>query len=158
LWVKGDEPCAESEVFAGPTLNRQDLNDIIGRSNYLYTEASSVLYHLPYLSNLRILMRARIDPTAMAVNYQDHIILFGDSLTQRSWDIDQGGIGARLAGTWTPMWVTTATFHRLRNAPDLYARKLDILNRGFSGYNTDWALPVWEQVRQRDISSSRVVV
>ncbi|KAF8497245.1 SGNH hydrolase [Russula emetica] len=86
------------------------------------------LYHLPYLSNhfLRILVQVRIDPTAMALNYQDQIILFGDSLTQRSWDLDQGGIGSRLA--------------------DLYVRKLDIINRGFSGYNTDWALPVWEQI------------
>lgn len=56
------------------------------------------------------------------------------------------------------MWATTATFHRLPNAPDLYVWKLDILNRGFSGYNTDWALPVWEQVRQHDIGSARVVV
>ena len=39
----------------------------------------------------------------MAVNYQDQIILFGDSLTQFSWDLDQGGIGARLAGTSIPM-------------------------------------------------------
>jgi hypothetical protein len=103
-------------------------------------------------------VQVRIDPTAMAVNYQDQIILFGDSLTQRSWDLDQGGIGARLASTSIPMWATTATFQRLHNAPDLYVRKLDILNRGFSGYNTDWALPVWEQVCQRDISSSRIVV
>lgn len=36
---------------------------------------------------------------SMAVNYEDQIILFGDSLTQQSWDLDQGGIGARLAGT-----------------------------------------------------------
>jgi isoamyl acetate esterase len=103
-------------------------------------------------------VRVRIDPTAMAVNYQDQIILFGDSLTQFSWDLDQGGIGARLAGTSIPMWATTASFQRLNNAPDLYVRKLDILNRGFSGYNTDWALPVWGQVRQPDISSSRIVV
>lgn len=62
----------------------------------------------------------------MAVHCQDQIILFGDSLTQLSWDLDQEGIGARLA--------------------NLYVRKLDILNRGFSGYNTNWALPVWEQL------------
>lgn len=31
-------------------------------------------------------------------------------------------------------------------SPDVYARKLDVLNRGLSGYNTDWALPVLEQV------------
>lgn len=29
---------------------------------------------------------------------------------------------------------------------DVYARKLDVLNRGLSGYNTDWAIPVLEQV------------
>ncbi|KAI0003417.1 GDSL Lipase/Acylhydrolase [Russula compacta] len=62
----------------------------------------------------------------MAVNYHDLIVLFGDSLTQMSWDPEHGGIGARLA--------------------DLYARRLDVLNRGFSGYNTDWALPVWRQI------------
>jgi hypothetical protein len=83
----------------------------------------------------------------MAVNYQDQIILFGDSLTQRSWDLDQGGIGARLASTSILKCAITAAFQRLHNAADLYVRKLDILNRGFSGYNTDWALPVWEQVR-----------
>jgi hypothetical protein len=35
----------------------------------------------------------------MAADYQDKIILFGDSLTQKSWDPDLGGIGARLTGT-----------------------------------------------------------
>lgn len=30
--------------------------------------------------------------------------------------------------------------------PDVYARRLDVLNRGLSGYNTDWAIPVFEQV------------
>jgi hypothetical protein len=34
------------------------------------------------------------------VNYQDQIVLFGDSLTQTSWDPELGGIGARLASTW----------------------------------------------------------
>ncbi|KAI0260993.1 SGNH hydrolase [Gloeopeniophorella convolvens] len=62
----------------------------------------------------------------MAANYQDAIVLFGDSLTQMSWDPELGGVGARLA--------------------NLYVRKVDVLNRGFSGYNTDWALPVLEQI------------
>ena len=35
----------------------------------------------------------------METNYQDQIVLFGDSLTQMSWDPEFGGIGARLAGT-----------------------------------------------------------
>ncbi|CAO3671210.1 unnamed protein product [Rhizopus stolonifer] len=27
-----------------------------------------------------------------------------------------------------------------------YIRKLDVINRGFSGYNTDWALPIFKQL------------
>lgn len=38
----------------------------------------------------------------MAGNFQDKIVLFGDSLTQRSWDPECGGIGARLASTLNP--------------------------------------------------------
>jgi hypothetical protein len=33
------------------------------------------------------------------VNYLDQIVLFGDSLTQMSWNPELGGIGARLTGT-----------------------------------------------------------
>ncbi|KAH7889242.1 SGNH hydrolase-type esterase domain-containing protein [Phlebopus sp. FC_14] len=60
----------------------------------------------------------------MAATTQDAIMLLGDSLTQGSWE--QSGISQRLAAT--------------------YVRKLDVLNRGFSGYQTDWAIPVFEQV------------
>ncbi|KAJ7738517.1 SGNH hydrolase [Mycena maculata] len=59
----------------------------------------------------------------MAANVQDAIMLFGDSLTQAGWE--EGGFGARLQ--------------------HVYSRKLDVLNRGFSGYNTEWAIPVLEQ-------------
>jgi lysophospholipase L1-like esterase len=52
------------------------------------------------------------------------IMLFGDSLTQRSWEL--GGLGARLA--------------------DAYVRKLDVVNRGYDGYNSEWAIPVFEKV------------
>lgn len=44
------------------------------------------------------------------------IVLFGDSITQRSFSV--GGWGARLS-------------HH-------YMRKADVLNRGFSGYNSAW--------------------
>src|SRR5712671_6511879 len=37
--------------------------------------------------------------TIMATDYQDKIVLFGDSLTQMGWDPELRGIGARLAGT-----------------------------------------------------------
>jgi hypothetical protein len=30
---------------------------------------------------------------------------------------------------------------------DIYARRFDVLNRGLSGYNTDWALPLFTEVR-----------
>ena len=45
------------------------------------------------------------------------LVLFGDSITQMSFGTE--GFGAMLA--------------------DVYARRLDVLNRGFSGYNTRWA-------------------
>ncbi|KAJ6547400.1 GDSL Lipase/Acylhydrolase [Mycena capillaripes] len=59
----------------------------------------------------------------MASNVQDVIMLFGDSITQAGWT--EGAFGARLA--------------------DVYSRKLDVLNRGLAGYNTEWAIPVLEQ-------------
>ncbi|KAK0210587.1 SGNH hydrolase-type esterase domain-containing protein [Desarmillaria ectypa] len=59
----------------------------------------------------------------MAAYVQDCIMLFGDSITQGAWE--DGGFGQRLSY--------------------VYARKLDILNRGLSGYNTEWAIPVFEQ-------------
>jgi len=59
----------------------------------------------------------------MAANVQDVIMLFGDSITQAGWAED--AFGARLA--------------------HVYSRKLDVLNRGLAGYNTDWAIPVLEQ-------------
>jgi len=48
------------------------------------------------------------------------IVLFGDSLTQQSFGF--GGWGARLQ--------------------DEYVRRADVFNRGYSGYNTRWALLV----------------
>lgn len=47
-------------------------------------------------------------------------MLFGDSITQQSFA--PGGWGARLA--------------------DAYARRADVVLRGYSGYNTEWALPL----------------
>ncbi|KAJ6455737.1 SGNH hydrolase-type esterase domain-containing protein [Mycena sanguinolenta] len=60
----------------------------------------------------------------MAANVQDVVMLFGDSITQAGWAED--GFAARLA--------------------QVYSRKLDVLNRGLAGYNTEWAIPVLEQV------------
>lgn len=37
----------------------------------------------------------------MPATCQDTIVLFGDSLTQKSWDPELKGIGARLAGMST---------------------------------------------------------
>jgi len=60
----------------------------------------------------------------MAANVQDVIMLVGDSLTQGGWE--QGGFAQLLA--------------------ERYVRKLDVINRGFGGYQTDWAIPVCEQI------------
>lgn len=61
----------------------------------------------------------------MAANVLDTIVLFGDSITQGGWQ--PHGFAQRLAY--------------------VYARKLDVTNRGLSGYNTEWAIPVFEQAR-----------
>ncbi|KAL0580246.1 isoamyl acetate-hydrolyzing esterase [Marasmius crinis-equi] len=63
----------------------------------------------------------------MASNIYDCMMLFGDSITQHAWDHE--GFGAKLANA--------------------YSRKLDVLNRGLSGYNTDWAMPVFEKIFAR---------
>nr|XP_019044062.1 hypothetical protein I302_07342 [Kwoniella bestiolae CBS 10118]OCF22992.1 hypothetical protein I302_07342 [Kwoniella bestiolae CBS 10118] len=60
----------------------------------------------------------------MAKAFQDCVILFGDSLTERQ-DVPQ------------------ALFERMCRA---YDRKLDILNRGFGGYTTTSALPLFDKI------------
>lgn len=51
-------------------------------------------------------------------------VLFGDSITQRSFG--PGGWAAALA--------------------DTYTRRVDIVNRGYSGYNSRWALTLLDHV------------
>lgn len=76
----------------------------------------------------------------MAANVQDAIILFGDSLTQQSWS--PGGLAQHLAGKKASRLILSTEIA----CPADYVRKLDVLNRGFSGYQTQWAIPVFEQV------------
>ncbi|KZT67829.1 SGNH hydrolase [Daedalea quercina L-15889] len=59
----------------------------------------------------------------MAANVQDVIMLLGDSITQGGWE--PHGFAQQLAY--------------------VYNRKLDVVNRGMSGYNTEWIIPVLEQ-------------
>ncbi|CAI7614761.1 unnamed protein product [Penicillium manginii] len=56
----------------------------------------------------------------------DQFILFGDSITQMSYNQEVGfGFGAQLQ--------------------EVYARKLDVINRGFSGYTTAHAVKIFHQ-------------
>lgn len=66
----------------------------------------------------------------MALRF-DKFLLFGDSITEFSHY--QGGfsLAAKLA--------------------DDYTRKLDIVKRGFSGYNTRWTLPIFKQVLDTEL-------
>ncbi|KZP20877.1 SGNH hydrolase [Athelia psychrophila] len=59
----------------------------------------------------------------MSAADQNVIMLLGDSITQGGWEA--GGFAQQLAYK--------------------YARKLDVINRGLSGYNTEWAVPVFEK-------------
>lgn len=85
----------------------------------------------------------------MTANVLDAIMLFGDSITQGSWDLS--GIGARLScrSPRFPLIISpwrTCGAHGSEKRLVVYARKLDVINRGLSGYNTEWAIPVFEQV------------
>ena len=53
-------------------------------------------------------------------------VLFGDSLTQRGFEVEHRGWAAALANAYT--------------------RKADVINRGYSGYNTRWALQIKDEV------------
>ncbi|KAG8954694.1 hypothetical protein FRC04_011127 [Tulasnella sp. 424] len=70
----------------------------------------------------------------MPTKIVDVILLFGDSQTQGAWE--EGGFAQRLA---LKLYLYLAS-------GDVYVRKLDVINRGLSGYNSEWALPVFEQV------------
>ncbi|KAI0831766.1 SGNH hydrolase-type esterase domain-containing protein [Trametes gibbosa] len=77
----------------------------------------------------------------MTANVQDAIVLLGDSLTEFAFAPE--GLGTKLA--------------------DAYVRKLDVVNRGLSGYNTDWIIPVFEQIwpkqhEQQHHPTARVLV
>ncbi|GAB5363097.1 hypothetical protein AAMO2058_000854000 [Amorphochlora amoebiformis] len=63
------------------------------------------------------------------------IVLFGDSITQYSFSV--GGFGARLA--------------------DYYQRRADVINRGLSGYNTEWAVAALKHVLPRNMTEPALV-
>jgi len=70
----------------------------------------------------------------MATSVQDVFMLFGDSITQGGWEDGLNAFGQRLS--------------------HVYARKLDVLNRGLSGYNTEWSLPVFEKCIAKSYEAS----
>ena len=54
------------------------------------------------------------------------IILFGDSITEYSFKCDMNGFGSQLQ--------------------DVFSRKMDIIQRGFSGYNTKWCKIIFPRI------------
>jgi len=73
----------------------------------------------------------------MAASVQDSILLFGDSLTEGGWV--EGGFAQLLAVA--------------------YNRKLDVINRGLGGYNSEWGLTAFKYIfASRDKQHSLPVV
>lgn len=66
------------------------------------------------------------------------VVLFGDSLTQQSFSVDGGGWGALLS--------------------DFFQRRADFLNRGFSGYVTDWARLILPRIVSKEAIPDLVVL
>ncbi|KAJ2330302.1 isoamyl acetate-hydrolyzing esterase [Coemansia sp. RSA 2681] len=56
----------------------------------------------------------------------DNIVCFGDSLTQQGYDVSKRG------------WVAQLSL--------AYIRRLDVINRGFGGFTSRWALPLAPQL------------
>ncbi|ORX69154.1 SGNH hydrolase [Linderina pennispora] len=56
----------------------------------------------------------------------DTIVCFGDSLTQHGWDVTKHGWVAQLS--------------------QAYLRRLDVVNRGFSGFNSKWVRVLFDQL------------
>ncbi|RSH84469.1 uncharacterized protein EHS24_005990 [Apiotrichum porosum] len=61
--------------------------------------------------------------TMAAAGYTDAVLLFGDSLTQ-AWS--EGSLAQRLSEYWL--------------------RRLDVVNRGYGGYNSEWGIPSFEVI------------
>lgn len=58
-------------------------------------------------------------------NKRPRIVFFGSSTTQQGWNVDRHGWVAKLAHWWS--------------------RRVDVVNRGLSGYNTRWAKQVMNE-------------
>ncbi|KAH9546861.1 hypothetical protein CY35_11G003700 [Sphagnum magellanicum] len=71
----------------------------------------------------------------MAKPLRPQFVLFGDSITQQSFN--DGGWGAALAS--------------------LYARQADVILQGYGGYNTSWALSLLDKVFPKSSSPPDVV-
>ena len=59
------------------------------------------------------------------VRRRPRVVFFGDSITERGWDVDYSGWLANLGHWWS--------------------RRLDVVNRGLSGYNTTWSRQIIDQ-------------
>lgn len=64
------------------------------------------------------------------------VVCYGDSITQRGHDIDTGG------------WLSVIQSN--------YCRAVDIVNRGYSGYNTDWLLEHFDDLKS-DFDGARLI-
>ena len=66
------------------------------------------------------------DERKLLINTRKKVLFFGDSITQHGFNVDIRGWVAQLGNWWT--------------------RRIDILNRGFSGYNSRWGRLIVDSV------------
>jgi lysophospholipase L1-like esterase len=64
------------------------------------------------------------------ISQRKRVVFFGDSITQHGFNVDIKGWVAQLAHWWT--------------------RRIDVVNRGFSGYNSRWGKLIVEDVVNRE--------
>jgi len=84
------------------------------------------------------LFRSSSSAPAAVGGARHRILLFGDSLTAHGFEVDSEGWVASLCSKWQ--------------------RKADVLNRGFSGYNTAWALSLLDTVVLNEPALSLIAI
>lgn len=86
-----------------------------------------------YIPNCKVIVTQNTPPQSIAMTspspcptHTRKLLLFGDSITEFAFGTEPFSLGAALCST--------------------YARRLDVLHRGYAGYNSRWARPVLRDI------------
>jgi lysophospholipase L1-like esterase len=99
------------------------LNNALRNKNFLFF-CTGFISALSCMTLFRLFTAHK--PTTSLENTRKRVLFFGDSITQHGFNVDIRGWMSQLGNWWT--------------------RRIDILNRGFSGYNSRWGREIFDEV------------